>query len=144
MFLWCWHHRSGCLGAGDGRNRERLKRGTQFLEVTNVDHTAFYNWFAEGRSFFKYYLFLVALDLCCCPGFSVVSVSGGYSLGAVLRLLIEVASLIPKHKLKGVLLSVVMAHRLFLHSPWNLPGPNPDHLIGRWILIHLDTREVLG
>ena len=36
------------------------------------------------------YLFLAMLDLCCCMGFSLVAVSGGYSLVVVCRLLIVV------------------------------------------------------
>ena len=39
------------------------------------------------------YLFLAMLSLRCCMGFSLVMVSGGYFLVAVLRLLIVVASL---------------------------------------------------
>ena len=45
------------------------------------------------------YLFLVALDLHCCVGFSVIAASGGYSLVAVCGLLIAVASPVVEHKL---------------------------------------------
>ena len=37
------------------------------------------------------YLFLAALGLCCCSGFSLVAASRGYSLAAVPGLLIVVA-----------------------------------------------------
>ena len=39
-------------------------------------------------------VFLAVLDLCCCLGFSLAVVRGGYSLAAVCRLLIAVASLV--------------------------------------------------
>ena len=47
-------------------------------------------------SFFKQfiYLFLAMLDLCCYVGFSLLAVSGGYSLFAACGLLIAVASLV--------------------------------------------------
>ena len=45
------------------------------------------------------YLFLSVLDLHCCTGFSVVAESGGYSLVAVLRFLIVVASLVAECRL---------------------------------------------
>ena len=44
------------------------------------------------------YLVLAILGLCCCVGFSPVAASGGYSLVAVHRLLIAVASLV-EHRL---------------------------------------------
>ena len=37
--------------------------------------------------FFLSYLFLIALGLRCCTGFSLVAASGGYSLVVVVRLL---------------------------------------------------------
>ena len=40
------------------------------------------------------YLFLTVLGLCCCAGFSLIVASGGYSLVAVLRCLIVVASIV--------------------------------------------------
>ena len=40
------------------------------------------------------YLFSAALGLRCCTGFSPLAVSGGYSLVAMLSLLIAVASLV--------------------------------------------------
>ena len=46
-----------------------------------------------------FYLFLTVLGLHCCSFFSLVVVSGGYSLVAVLQLLIAVTSLIVKHGL---------------------------------------------
>ena len=45
------------------------------------------------------YLFLALLSLRCCIGFSLVSVSGGYSLVVVCGLLIEVAFLVVEHRL---------------------------------------------
>ena len=56
-----------------------------------------------SHSFCKYlknnfiYLFLAVLGLCCCIGFSLVGVSGGYSLVAVPRLLTTVAFLVVEH-----------------------------------------------
>ena len=43
--------------------------------------------------------FLVVLGLCCCKGFSLVEVSGGYTLVAMLWLLVVVASLFAEHQL---------------------------------------------
>ena len=40
------------------------------------------------------YLILAVLGLLCCPGFSLVAVSRGYSLDEVCSLLIAVASLV--------------------------------------------------
>ena len=48
--------------------------------------------------FFKNRLFLAVLGLHCCTGFSLVVVSRGYSLVAMHRLLIVVASLVVEHK----------------------------------------------
>ena len=53
-------------------------------------------------SFFKntfIYLFLTMLGLRCCSGFSLVLASRGYSLVAVRRPLIEMASLLAEHGL---------------------------------------------
>ena len=44
-------------------------------------------------------LFLAVLSLCCCTGFSLVAVSGGYSLVAVHGLLIAAASFVVKRRL---------------------------------------------
>ena len=52
------------------------------------------------------------LGLHCCSGFSLVVASGGYPLVAVLRLLIAVAFLVVEHRLQGLQVSVVVAHRL--------------------------------
>ena len=46
------------------------------------------------------YLFLTVPGLRCCTGFSLVAVSGGYSLVAVLELLIAMASLAVGHGLR--------------------------------------------
>ena len=43
--------------------------------------------------------FLAALGLRCCMGFSIVAASRGYSLVAMCRLLIAVASLVAEHGL---------------------------------------------
>ena len=48
------------------------------------------------------YLFLTVLGLHCCQGFSLVADSGGYSLVAVRRLLIAVASLVVEHRLQSM------------------------------------------
>ena len=45
------------------------------------------------------YLFMALLGFTCCAGFSLVAVSGGYSLVAVCGLLIPVASLVAEHRL---------------------------------------------
>ena len=52
------------------------------------------------------------LGVCCCPGFSLVAVSGGYSLVAVHGLLIAVASLVPEHGLSGAPSSVAATRGL--------------------------------
>ena len=50
--------------------------------------------------FFKIcFLFMAALGLPCCAGFSLVAVSGGCSLIAGHRLLLAVASLVAGHRL---------------------------------------------
>ena len=45
------------------------------------------------------YLLLAALGLCCCAGFSLVVESRGYSLVAMHRYAISVASLVAEHRL---------------------------------------------
>ena len=50
------------------------------------------------RSLF-FVLFFAMLGLCCCMGFSLVVASGDYSLIALHRLLIVVASLFSEHGL---------------------------------------------
>jgi len=52
-----------------------------------------------SRVIFFFKLFLAVLDLPCCTGFSLVVVSGGYSLVAMCRLLIMMASLVVEHRL---------------------------------------------
>ena len=49
--------------------------------------------------FFKIYLFLAVLGLCCCTGFSLVASSGGYSLVSVHRLFILISVLVVEHGL---------------------------------------------
>ena len=59
------------------------------------------------------------LGLYCCMDFSLVGVSGGYSLVVVLGLL-AVASLIVDHGLQGARASVVVARGLSSRSFWAL------------------------
>ena len=68
--------------------------------------TQLYSKIFEG---FLHYLFIFdcARILCCCTGFSlVVEGWGGYTLVAVLRLLIAVAFLVAEHALQGTRASV--------------------------------------
>ena len=48
------------------------------------------------------------LGLCCCSGFSLIVVRGGYSLAAVHRLLIAVSSVV-EHEVQSAWASVVVA-----------------------------------
>ena len=57
------------------------------------------------------------LGLHCCTGFCLVAASGGYSLVAVHRLPIEVASLVAEHRLGSC-----GTWALLLQSMWDLPG----------------------
>ena len=57
-------------------------------------------------SFFSFYLLLAVLDLCCCLGFTLLVVSGGYALVAACGLFIAAASLVAEH---GLWASVVVA-----------------------------------
>ena len=66
------------------------------------------------------YLFSAVLDLHCCVGFSVIVVSRGYSLAAVHRLLIVVASLVAEHRLESVWVSLVVALGLSSFDSWAL------------------------
>ena len=56
----------------------------------------------------------------CCMGFSLVAVSKGYSLFAVCRLLIVIASLVAQHSLHGLWASVTVAYRLSSCNSWAL------------------------
>ena len=47
-------------------------------------------------------LFLAVMGVCCYTGFSLAEVGGSYSLVAVHRLLIAMASLVAEHTLEGV------------------------------------------
>ena len=49
--------------------------------------------------YLKIIYLLAALGLRCCMCFSLVTVSGGHSLGVVCRLLVAVASLVAEHGL---------------------------------------------
>ena len=48
---------------------------------------------------FFFFFYFAVLGLHCCAGFSLVSVSGGYSLLVVHELLIPAASLAAEHRL---------------------------------------------
>ena len=61
------------------------------------------------------YLFSAVLGLHCCAGISLVGASRGFSLVAVLRLLIKVASLVED------MLSSCGAWAQLLHGVWNIP-----------------------
>ena len=58
------------------------------------------------------YLFLTVLGLCCCAGFSLVAVSGDYSVVAVYEVLIAVVSLALGAPVQGAQASTVGAPRL--------------------------------
>ena len=58
------------------------------------------------------YLFLAELGLCCGTDLSLVATSRGYSLVAVLRLLIAVASLVGEHGLSSTQASGAAARGL--------------------------------
>ena len=80
---------------------------------------------------FIYFLGWGCVCLCCCAGFSLVVVSGSYSLAVVSGLLIAVASLVG-HKLWGMKASVVVAHGLsstgwvvLRHGNFPNQGSNP-------------------
>ena len=45
------------------------------------------------------FIYLTALGLCCCEGFSLVAESRGYSLVSVHELLVAAASLVVEHSL---------------------------------------------
>ena len=61
---------------------------------------------------FFFNLFMAAVGLCCCVGFSLVAVSGGYSLAVVYRLVIAMASRVAEHGLQGEWASVAVARGL--------------------------------
>ena len=66
--------------------------------------------FKDPRIFTSNFIFiyLVVLSFHCCTGFSLVVVSKGYSLAAVSRLFIAVASLSVGHRLWGTRASLVV------------------------------------
>ena len=82
-----------------------------FLDKYRKIHT-FFNVFIH--------LFLVVLGLCFSMGFSLVAMSRGYSLFAVLGLLIAVVSLVAGHKLWSVCASTVVSYGLSSCSSWTL------------------------
>ena len=63
--------------------------------------SALLEWILRLYSFFFFtmYLFLTLLGLCCYAGFSLAAASKGYSLVAVHRFLIVVASLVVEYGL---------------------------------------------
>ena len=79
------------------------------------------------------YLFLAVLGLHCCVGFSLVVVSGSYSLVTTHRRLVMVASLVAGSRFAGLssCSSWALKHRLIscraqallLRSTWDLPQP---------------------
>ena len=53
----------------------------------------------SARGIFFFFIYLTTLGLCCYIDFSLVAENGGYSLVAMLGLLIAVASLVAEHGL---------------------------------------------
>ena len=95
---------------------------------------------------FTFCLFLAVLDLPCCRSV-LVAESRGYSLAEALGLLTAAASLVAEHGLSGAQASVVPVHEL--SRPWHVKSSwtrDRTHVpcIGRWILNHQTTREVLN
>ena len=84
------------------------------------------------------YLFLAVLGLCRCMGFSLVAASGGCSLGAVLRLLIVVASLVAEHKLSNCDIGSVAPQHV---GSSQIRARTHISCIGRWALYRLAPRE---
>ena len=68
--------------------------GIKMLSIKTINYSH-----RQYKQMYSFYLRLAVLSLCCCMGFSLVTVSGGHSLVAVHRFLIEVASLIVQHGL---------------------------------------------
>ena len=67
---------------------------------------------AETGSLTSFLIYLAALGLRCCTGFSLVAASQGYSEFAVCGLLIAVAPLISEHRLQGTRASAAEARGL--------------------------------
>ena len=81
---------------------------------SSVDILVFFFFFF----FFKIYLFLAVLDLCCCRRLSLVAESRGYSLVAVLQLLICSDFSCCGAQALGTQASVTAAYRLSSCSAW--------------------------
>ena len=64
-----------------------------------IFHTFSFFFFKQVTLFLKFHLILAVLSLCCCPVFSLVVESRGYSLVAERRLLVMVASFVAGHRL---------------------------------------------
>ena len=101
------------------------------------------------------YLFLAVLSLRCCSGFSLVVEGAGYSLVAVCRLLIMVASVVVKHmdsrawtlelwlpgsRAQAPWLCVGLVALWHVGSSWTRDWTRIS-CTGRWILYHWATRE---
>ena len=100
-------------------------------------------------------MFLVMLGLSCCAGFSLVAVSGGYSLTGACGLLISVASFLQSmgstHGLQWLCLLGFRAQAqqlwyIGLAASWHVGSSwtsDQTHVpcIGSWILYHGTTRE---
>ena len=71
---------------------------TDSSRSASIPHCFEYTGF---RIWFLFYLFLVLLGLCGCSCFSLVVVSSSYSLVALQKPLIVVASLLSEHGLQG-------------------------------------------
>ena len=86
--------------------------------------------------FKKFYLVLAVLGPCCCTGFSLVSVSRGYSPAVVLSFSLPVVSRVAERKLQGTWAQHCGAQAQPLCDMWNLPRsgiePMSPTLAGRF------------
>ena len=72
-------------------------RNIQIIYLIFNELFGFYRNFESLK--LKKIFFVAVLGVCCCPGFSLVARSGGYSVVVMCRLLIVVASLLVGHGL---------------------------------------------
>ena len=77
---------------------------------------------------YSFILFVFVLHLHCCSGVYLVVASVGYSLVAVHKLLVTVASLFVDHGLRDVRASVAVACRLSSCLSWPL-----EHRLNGWL-----------
>ena len=77
--------------------------------LTSMNAFSFFNYHYTFENSLLIYLLLAMLGLRCFTGFSLFVASRGYSLVAVHRLLIAVASLVAEHGFGGGRASVVAA-----------------------------------